>query len=420
MSTTASKKSLPDIPGSSSYYTAGLVVLAGTFYGIIVASIATIVALSGVVLWLVGSVLVHRRDFGVNIMYVSAASAFGGAALLAMMMQGIRARVGDDLVALRCGRAEDGPIFRVAQEVAARVGARAVDTIYLVPGLQVCVREEGAIWRPPGTGRRALILGMALLDRITPDQLRAILAHEYGHFAARDTALSRFIGVAQSGFYELVLAIRTSGRGWQTLNPIYWVLNAYGQLFGRVSAKHGRMREFHADRYAVEAYGSGPLRDALIAVGVEAEFFSTYLLEDFVRYSRARLFPGNAYREISQSRLLAVADNGEGAFLDMLAVMLRREAGRFESHPGLSARLKMQGVSMVELHLPAAPRVAPSNGDRELAPEELAVYRSGPPSAAEELFGGRLQGVQVKLSRLMEEELRSQLSRQRAMRNLGL
>jgi Zn-dependent protease with chaperone function len=36
-------------------------------------------------------------------------------------------------------------------------------------------------------GERVLILGMASLNDLSQGQLRAILAHEYGHFTNRDT-----------------------------------------------------------------------------------------------------------------------------------------------------------------------------------------------------------------------------------------
>jgi hypothetical protein len=74
-------------------------------------------------------------------------------------------------------------------EVAETIGTRPVDNVYLTPGTEVAVFERGGLWRQlQGNTERCLILGIGVLEGFQLGPLRAVLAHEYGHFQNRDTA----------------------------------------------------------------------------------------------------------------------------------------------------------------------------------------------------------------------------------------
>ena len=84
----------------------------------------------------------------------------------------------------------DCPRFHAAiREVAEKVETRPVDAVYLGPGSEISVKQEG---RGPfgmfGVKCRVLTVGMANLRYLTVGELKAVLAHEYAHFSHRDTA----------------------------------------------------------------------------------------------------------------------------------------------------------------------------------------------------------------------------------------
>lgn len=412
---------LPVLPRTTRARLLGLVAMALGFYALAALSVLAIVgAAVGAAVLIVRS-SASLRGFGFESAYAQVMSAFGLLVLLGLMVPGTWVRIGSGLVGVRCGRRDFASVYALADEVARKVGATPVDRIYLVPGMEAGVMEEGSLWRPPGTGARSLLLGMALLDRLTLEQLKAVLAHEYGHLVTRDTsAASQFVWRVRAGFRELLLAMEVGAGGWNAVSPVYWALWAYGRWFDRTAAGHSRLRELHADRYAVEAFGVGSLRDALVTLSVEVEFFREHVLPDLVRLSRSRLFPGNVYREAAQVRLLASADNGETPFYGILVRLLTRQSAPLDTHPALAERLRSQGVKIEDLELPVPPRVAPSKEDATLPAAERAACSSGPPSAAESLFGSGLRKVQVLLSGLMAEDYRGKLQRARTLRNLGI
>ncbi len=104
--------------------------------------------------------------------------------------------------------ADDCPrLHETVRAVAERVDTAAVDQIYLAPGSAIGVHQEG---RGPfgmfGVKQRVLTLGMSTMRYLTVSELKAILAHEYGHFSHKDTFYSRFI-------YQVTLSIEEALAG---------------------------------------------------------------------------------------------------------------------------------------------------------------------------------------------------------------
>jgi Zn-dependent protease with chaperone function len=88
-------------------------------------------------------------------------------------------------------------LHETVRTVAQLVDTPPVDEIYLAPGSAIGVHQEG---RGPfgifGVKRRVLTLGMSMMRYLTISELKAILAHEYGHFSHKDTFYSRPTGNA--------------------------------------------------------------------------------------------------------------------------------------------------------------------------------------------------------------------------------
>jgi Zn-dependent protease with chaperone function len=161
----------------------------------------------------------------------------------------------------RLTEAQASDLWAVLREVAAQVGTRPVDDVFLSPGTEVGVFERGSMSeRLRDRGRRYLILGVGVLDGLTERQLRAVLAHEYGHFAHRDTARGDLAGTVRASLLSAVIRVAQSG-GATLFNPAWHFLRFYFALFERVALGASRLQEALADRFAAVSYG-GP---ALVA-----------------------------------------------------------------------------------------------------------------------------------------------------------
>jgi Zn-dependent protease with chaperone function len=204
--------------------------------------------------------LMLQAHFGfysiIALLFVSAASAAWG------ILRALLARV----VPLRghvLGRSEEPHLYEVLDEVAVVARSLPVREVALEPGPSIGVLERGSMLTVLlGRGVRVLSLGYAAMQELTLGELRAVLAHEYGHFSHGETRLAPVIRRA-----ELVSILMLHGiarGGWTAyLNPALWYLRAFIPVFLRLNRARDRRRELLADRVSALAYGGETFARAL-------------------------------------------------------------------------------------------------------------------------------------------------------------
>jgi Zn-dependent protease with chaperone function len=172
-------------------------------------------------------------------------------------------RVRDEDPGLRL-ESDKQPRLRAAlNEVAGRVGTRAVDQVYLTPGTDIAVMERGGMLRQlRGASERCLILGAGVLDGMKVGEFKAVLAHEYGHFSNLDTAGGGFALAVRRSVLVMTMSLMQSGAAaWY--NPAWWFVRGFHRVFLRISQGASRLQEVLADRWAAFAYGSQPFERGL-------------------------------------------------------------------------------------------------------------------------------------------------------------
>ena len=138
-------------------------------------------------------------------------------------------------------------LWALVQQLAVEVGTRMPDEIRLVPEVNAAVSEDTKLLGLIG-GRRRLYLGMPLLQALTVDQLRSVVAHELGHYSGRHTRLG---AVAYRGRLAIGHTIGRIGR-W---NPVGWTFRGYARLYLLVDNAVSRRQELEADRASVRVAG---------------------------------------------------------------------------------------------------------------------------------------------------------------------
>ncbi|MFI5839377.1 HtpX-like protease [Catenuloplanes sp. NPDC051500] len=154
-------------------------------------------------------------------------------------------------------------LWQVVREIADRAGTRAPDRIRLLPDATVRITEDVRLLGLAG-GRRTLYVGLPLLQIMTVDRARAVLAHEFGHF-------SRPGGVAYRGRLAVMSALPRM--------PIN--LRWYAHLYLAADASGTREQEAAADRLAVAVAGPGAaiaaLQDQPVLEAAWSFFFRRYV-----------------------------------------------------------------------------------------------------------------------------------------------
>lgn len=263
--------------------------------------------------------------------------AFAGIAGAWSVISGMFAGAGRGSFGLQLSKEQIPRLHGVVEEVAKKVETGVVNEIYIAPGAEIGVHQEG---RGPfglfGSKRRVLTLGMAAMHVLTVAELKSILAHEYAHFSHQDTFYSRFI-------YQVTLSIRhalggmaATGGLFHYINPSYWFLVLYFKSYALLSAGFSRSREFLADRMAATLYGSDVFATALKNVSTDGALYEIAVYQNLASLLEKDQALVNMYDSFRQFRDGQVEVKERDA---IYARMLEEKAPLFASHPSYRERL---------------------------------------------------------------------------------
>jgi heat shock protein HtpX len=234
-----------------------------------------------------------------------------------------------DTIALRAARArpvdeaQAPQLHAIARELAARAEI-PVPRLYVMPGEQCNAFATG---RDPAHAAVAVTDGM--LSRLDPDDVRAVIAHEFAHIRNRDILVSSIAAMVAGAISAATSILQLSflfGGSDEDESP----LGTLGAIAAMILAPVGalllqlgvsRQREYLADATAAELLGDGrPLADALQRIAgdhagpldVPAATAPMYILNPLRGEQVAKLFSTHPPVRDRVRRLLAYGDTARG------------------------------------------------------------------------------------------------------------
>lgn len=217
------------------------------------------------------------------------------------------------------------------EEVAAQIGTRVVDKVYMTPDTNLAVFERKG-------GERCLVVGAGVLDGMPLEAFKAILAHEYGHFSNRDTAGGGFALSVRRSLLTFIIGLAQSGQAtpW---NPAWWFAKGFYSIFLRVSQGASRLQEILADRRAAEAYGGAAFVSGLKHVLACDIRFDQHVNDTIGKALKTRAPLTGLWTPLAEKH----PDAQE------LSEVLDREPSPYDSHPAPRDRIRwveqIQGVA---------------------------------------------------------------------------
>jgi heat shock protein HtpX len=168
--------------------------------------------------------------------------------------------------------AEQPKLFAVLDDVARATKQPMPKEVYIVPVVNAWVAQRGGVM---GIGsRRVMGLGLPLLQQLSVDEMRAVIAHEFGHYHGGDTALGPWIYKTRAAIGRTLQSL--SRHSSALMKPFSW----YGLGFLRITHAISRRQEFAADALAAETIGAAPLATGLKTIhGVAAAFVPYWISE---------------------------------------------------------------------------------------------------------------------------------------------
>jgi TPR repeat protein/Zn-dependent protease with chaperone function len=178
-------------------------------------------------------------------------------------------------------------LFAFLHRLADEVGAQRPRRVYISPRVNAAVVYDLSIINLLLPRRRDLEIGLGLVNVLSLAEFKAVIAHEFAHFAQRSLLLGRWVDVGAQIAAHVVgarSALDSLLRGLTrvlSLNPLFFFLFAFGwilrlavwairsvtdtafRLLLMAQRALSRQMEFQADLVAVSVTGSDPLVQAL-------------------------------------------------------------------------------------------------------------------------------------------------------------
>ncbi len=231
-------------------------------------------------------------------------------------------------------RSEAPALWRLTEEVARRLGTAPIGALYVSPGPEIAVLERGgSLARMRGKGTRSLVLGLGSMAGMSQGQLKAILAHEYGHFVHGDTAGGDLALRVHSSLQHMALGLAAAGQA-RWYNPAWVYVYLFHRLFLRLTLGASRLQEILADRMAAAAYGADAFASGLRHIVRQGIAFPTAATEEI----RAAASEGRNLRNL----YALPAPAAESADLETrFAEAMNRPTSPYDSHPAPVTRLEL-------------------------------------------------------------------------------
>lgn len=196
---------------------------------------------------------------------------------------------------LEIKRNDEPQLFAMIDEIVKEAGTDFPKKVYLTYDVNASVFYDSSFWSMFFPIKKNLIIGLGLVNSCTKQELKAILAHEFGHFSQRSMKVGSYVyNVNQIIFnlvndddsYQKAIDKWANASGYFAIfamlavkitNGIKWVLT---KMYSYVNIRHlalSREMEFHADEVAANIAGSLALEESLLRLDLAENSYNSVI-----------------------------------------------------------------------------------------------------------------------------------------------
>jgi Zn-dependent protease with chaperone function len=218
-------------------------------------------------------------------------------------------------------------LFSELSSLAKSTSQEMPSEVYIIPDLNAGVSQVGrtSLYK----NRRIMVIGLPLLKVLTVSQLRAVLAHEFGHYCGGDIKLGPWVFKTRATIISTLWRLR--GHPFLQLPFI-----GYAMMFLRITQSVSRQQELSADAVAARIAGPQTMASALQKIQGAAPAWEAYWMNEVFPVFRAGYMPPLA--------------DGFGRFIQSNTIILKvnqiieketsqSQTNPYDSHPSLHDRI---------------------------------------------------------------------------------
>ena len=197
---------------------------------------------------------------------------------------------------------EDAPeLFAMIRDVAQKTECPFPKHVYLNTNVNACVFYNTTFWSIFFPVRKNLEIGLGLFHSTNVDEVKAIIAHEFGHFSQKSMKVGSTVYVVNQVLYNLIYTEDSFERRidkWCMSETTLWAIFGTLTRFVTNQVKHltfymykfvqrgylrlSRQMEYEADAIACQAVGSKPFVSSMCKIDYtsdRAELYEKFLQE---------------------------------------------------------------------------------------------------------------------------------------------
>ncbi len=229
-------------------------------------------------------------------------------------------------------------LHKIIDQVAKKTGLKRPHKIILSEKSDIAVT---------GLFRKDLIIGLGALRLLDEKDITAIIVHEYGHFARKDTVLGYFVYRIQR-FIELQREINKQniriGISIIFYLPTYLVFLLLSRYYALITLWYDRRIEYRADRFAADLVGEQEFANALVKYCIISNIFENVVPQHILHYLNEKKQVINIYKYMKQ---FYDNKNIEKSYDQVLTA----KSSWWTTHPSISERLEILNIKKVKFDI---------------------------------------------------------------------
>jgi Zn-dependent protease with chaperone function len=237
-------------------------------------------------------------------------------------------------------RREDAPaLFDLVENVRRKTKAPRADIVLVTHDFNAAVVQHPRLG-VFGWPRNYLLLGLPLMQALSVEEFRCVVAHEFGHLSGQHGKFGAWIYRLRAGWARLTYALDESDHWGKFLFVPFF--KWYAPTFSAYSFVQARRQEYEADRLAAAQSGADVAAAALVRVELQAQFLDAEYWKNILREADVRDQPQT--QPFSMLRQAFAQPRPQGDVASTLDSALKRRTGFDDTHPCLTDRLNALGA----------------------------------------------------------------------------
>jgi Zn-dependent protease with chaperone function len=288
-------------------------------------------------------------------------------------------------------RAEAPALFVALDELQRQLRSAPFHQVLVVPECNAAVVQHPRLG-VFGWPKNFLLLGLPLLDGLSADEMRAVLAHEFAHLSRQHGRIGQRVYCLRRSWEKVFEQLsKPRGQGEVSLRPLYAkFLDWFWPRFNAHAFVLSRADEYEADGDAARLTGAQHIASALLWIKLGARQFEDHFWPDLWQRANAEPEPPrDAFVKLRETFRAGFPPGEVGRWIQEA---FHQKTTNADTHPCLTERLQAvgrlpDGVAQDQFPaVPAAPAV----------------------SASEPWFGENIFKIRVELGAVWAEEITEQ------------